>query len=223
MSEVPVRDVMRQDALMRPLRAATVCGIAVALLLSGCATPAAQGGAADAAEPDAIASRAASLGIAPDLVYTTAVDGWLLAPQSVGVNGSEGMTAAWTADGSAAILMLRTDRGELTADTCAAMPLWDASDAPVTCTEEGGVWHRSGGGVDEYATSSEGAIIWVIGMNAAPTEDLKAAAQAVHVPSEAELQLLFSDAPTGAATPAERGDIPENGDGAPVDPVGPGG
>ncbi|GAA5206509.1 hypothetical protein [Microbacterium kyungheense] len=212
---------------MRPLRAATSAGIAVplliALLLTGCATPAAGTGVTDAAEPDAIAARAGALGIAPDLVYTTEVDGYVLAPQSVGANGVEGMSASWTADGSGGILMLRTDRGELTAETCAAMPLWDAADAPVTCTEEDGVWHRSGGGIDEYATSSEGAVIRVIGMDGVPAEDLAAAAQAVHVPSEAELELLFSDAPTGPATPVERGDIPENGDGAPVDPVGPGG
>lgn len=218
---------MRQDAIMRPLRAATASGTTVcllaALLLTGCATPATPTGAAEPADAEAIATRAGALGIAPDLVYTTDVDGYVLAPQSVGANGSDGMGASWTGDGSAATLMLRTDRGELTAETCAAMPLWDAADEPVTCTEEDGVWHRSGGGIHEYARSSEGAVIWVIGMNGAPSEDLKAAAQAVHVPSQAELELLFSDAPTGAETPVERGDIPENGDGAPVDPVGPGG
>lgn len=41
--------------------------------------------------------------------------------------------------------------------------------------------------------------------------------------SDAELDLLFSGLPAGPAQPIERGDLPENGDGAPIDPTGPGG
>jgi len=44
----------------------------------------------------------------------------------------------------------------------------------------------------------------------------------VHVPSEAELDLLFSDLPVAPGAPTERGNLPENGVGAPMDPVGPG-
>ena len=46
---------------------------------------------------------------------------------------------------------------------------------------------------------------------------------AVHVPSDAELELLFSDLDDRPSGPVERGDIPENGDGAPIDLIGPGG
>ncbi|MFG6503392.1 hypothetical protein [Microbacterium sp. P05] len=60
-------------------------------------------------------------------------------------------------------------------------------------------------------------------MNDAPSADLLAAAEAAHVPSEGQLELLFSDAPEAPATPVERGDLPENGDGAPIQPTGPGG
>jgi hypothetical protein len=94
----------------------------------------------------------------------------------------------------------------------------------VTCTEEErDVWHRAAGGLDEYVAVRDGASIWVAGTNAATSADLRAAAVAVHVPSEAELDLLFSDAPEVPSAPIERGDLPENGDGAPIDPVGPGG
>jgi hypothetical protein len=45
----------------------------------------------------------------------------------------------------------------------------------------------------------------------------------LHVPSDAELERLFSDVPEAPAEPVERGDLPDDGDGAPIDPVGPGG
>lgn len=205
----------------RPARAAAAAAaIAVAVVLGGCASTAA---GADAADADVIAERAGAVGIAPDLVFTTMVDGYDLAPQSVGPGAADGMSATWFNDGTGAMLTIRTDRGELTADSCAATPLWDAPDETVTCTDEEGVWHRSGGGIHEYIAMNGGALIRVTGMNGATPAELLAAAKAVRVPSEAELDLLFSGLPTGPAVPVERGDLPENGDGAPVDPVGPGG
>ncbi|QKJ20958.1 hypothetical protein [Microbacterium hominis] len=208
----------------RSRRASAVASgvVAAALLggmLSGCAT-AASGAAAD---PATIAERASVVGIAPDLVYTTSVDGYDLAPQSVGPGAADGMSATWFHNGTGAMVTIRTDRGELTAESCAEMPLWDGSDGAVTCTEQDGVWHRTAGGAEEYIAVLDGAMIRVTGLNEAPTEDLRAAAQAVHVPSEAELALLFSDLPTEPPQPVERGDLPDNGDGAPIDPVGPGG
>jgi hypothetical protein len=210
-----------RPASRAPKAAVRAASVLLALSLAGCATPA--GNTAEAADADAIAAQAAALGIAPELVYTTDVEGYDLAPQSVGPSGSDGMSATWVGDGTGAMVTLRTERGELTEATCVAMPLWDAFDAPVTCTDEDGVWHRSGGGIHEYAAVSGDAIIRVIGGNDAPQDDLRSAAQAVHVPSDAELERLFSAVPERPTAPVERGDIPENGDGAPVDPVGPGG
>ncbi|MGK3952311.1 hypothetical protein ACLKM7_08305 [Microbacterium sp. I2] len=209
----------------RPLRAIApaTLSVIVALIaasLGGCASGMA---GTDAADPDAIAGRASAVGIAPELVYTTEVDGYDLAPQSVGTGAAEGMSATWFNQTTGAMLTIRTDRGELTAASCAGIPLWDAPDGPVTCTEEAGIWHRSGGGVHEYVAVRDGALIMVTGMNNAPSEDLLAAAEAVHVPSDAELELLFSDLPEVPAAPVERGDLPDNGDGAPIDPGGPGG
>ena len=200
--------------------AAVGVGALVAVSLSGCAS---QTPGTDAADASSIAERASVVGIAPELVYTTQVDGYDLAPQSVGPGADDGMSATWVDGTTGAMLTIRTDRGELTAASCVEMPLWEAPDEPVTCTDEEGVWHRSGGGVHEYIAVRDGALIRISGMNDASRAELLAAANAVHVPSEAELELLFSDLPEVAPEPVERGDLPENGDGAPIDPVGPGG
>lgn len=178
---------------------------------------------ADAADASSIAERAGALGVAPDLVYTTEVDGYELAPQSVGPGAADGMSASWFNETTGALFTIRTDHGELTAASCAGTPLWDAPHAAVTCTDEDGVWHRRGGGIEEYVAVHDGALIWVTGTNAASPGDLLQAAENVRVPTDAELDQLFADAPEAPTEPVERGDLPENGDGAPIDPVGPGG
>jgi hypothetical protein len=217
-----------KDALMPRTRSSrTVASAAVTAVLAlvvvalgGCASAASGAGPADA---DAIAARANPVGIAPDLVYTTEVDGYDLAPQSVGTGAADGMSGTWVNGSTGAMLTIRTDHGDLTASSCVETPLWDAPDEAVTCTDEGGVWHRSGGAIHEYIAVREGALIRVTGMNDAPRADLLAAAKAVHVPSDSELELLFSDLAETPGEPVERGDLPENGDGAPIDPTGPGG
>lgn len=191
-----------------------------ALCLSGCASTAS---GADAASFDTIAGRAGVVGIASDLVYTTEVDGYDLQPQSVGPGAADGLSATWFNVTTGTMFTLRSDRGEMTEDSCASTPLWDGSTQAVACTEEDGVWHRTDGSVHEYVAVRGAALVLVTGMNDAPPADLLAAAQAVRVPSEAELKRLFSDLPTVSPEPVERGDLPENGDGAPIDPVGPGG
>ena len=190
--------------------------VVLSAALTGCAT-------ATAASPDAIAERADAVGIAPELVYTTDVDGYDLAPQSVGPTGGIGISATWFNNSTGAMLTIRTEPGELTAASCASTPLWEGPDEPVTCAEEQGVWHRVGGDVHEYVAQRGDAQIWVTGSSNAPPEHLLQAANAARVPSDAELERLFSDLPATPAGPVERGDLPENGDGAPIDPSGPGG
>lgn len=195
----------------------------LALALGGCASPA-QRTDASAADASSIAEHANSLGIATDLVYTTEVDGYDLAPQSVGASGADGISATWVNGATGAMLTLRTERGDMTAASCVATPMWEAPDETVACVDEdGGVWHRSAGDIHEYVAIRDGAMIRITGMDPTSPEALSAAAKAAHVPSDAELDVLFSDAPEIPTEPVERGDIPENGDGAPVDPVGPGG
>ena len=208
----------------RSTHAWTIAGAAalatICLSLAGCASMTSGG---DAADPDSIAEVANGTRIAPELVYSTEVNGYDLAPQSVGPSASDGIMASWFNNGTGSILTIRSEAGVLTEASCAAKPLWDAPDEAVTCTDEDGVWHRSGGGIHEYVAVRDGALIWVSGMDGATQADLLAAAKAVRVPSEAELERLFSDAPRSAGEPVERGDLPENGDGAPIDPTGPGG
>ncbi|MFE5407560.1 hypothetical protein [Microbacterium sp. NPDC056569] len=210
---------MRRSTSAR-MAASTVIAAAIAVTATACATGA--DGEPASADPARIAESASSLGIAPELVFTTAVDGYDLAPQSVGPSNSDGMSATWFNSSTAGMLTIRTDRGEFTPQTCAATPLEEAADAAVTCTEKNGVWHRSAGDAHEYVAVQDGSFVRVSGVDA-PRADLLAAAQAVHVPSAAELELLFSDAPMRPTAPVERGDLPENGDGAPIDPTGPGG
>ncbi|MGP3533280.1 hypothetical protein ACTU3I_00670 [Microbacterium sp. RD1] len=203
------------------IRVAAVTAVILAVALTGTACMTGSAGSS-AADHSRIAESASRLGVAPELLYTTQMDGYDLAPQSVGPSGGDGMSATWFNDDTAATLTIRTDRGELNRERCETIPVEGADGAPVTCEDEDGVWHRSAGELHEYVAVRGDAYILVSGTGA-DAADLLAAAKAVHVPSDAELTALLSDAPTSAPTPVERGDLPENGDGAPIDPTGPGG
>ena len=94
-----------------PARAAASMVIAAALALTAtaCAT-----GADDSpapADPSLIAESASSWAIAPELVFTTVVVGYDLAPQSVGPSNSEGMSATWVDSSTSAMLTIRTEPG----------------------------------------------------------------------------------------------------------------
>jgi len=176
------------------------------------------------ADADALATQASRLGVDPALIFTTHVDGYDLAAQSVGPADADGLSATWVDEDTAAMITIRTSAGEPDARSCAALPLWDTGDEPATCTEVAtGLWHREGVQVHEYLASRDGTTIWVFGANGTPADDLREAAEAARIPSDAELEALFADAPTGDEVPVERGDLPEHGDGAPIQPTGPGG
>ncbi|MDY0828111.1 hypothetical protein SK224_03110 [Microbacterium sp. BG28] len=190
----------------------------VTVVAAGCASSG--GGPASA---DEIAERVGAAGISTDLVFTTEVTGYTLAPQSVGVWNDEGMSATWMRDGSGAMISLRTQRGDITAETCATLPMWDDTETPVTCTEQDGIWHRERNGAHEDIAVRDGAWVLIVGSAGATADEIDAAAKAVHVPSSTELDRMFSDTPRTPPTPVERGDLPDNGDGAPIQPSGPGG
>lgn len=192
---------------------------ALAFALAGCAT----GAAGTPADSEQIAERSRALGIAPDLVFTTDVGGYELQVQSVAPNGAEGMSAVWL-DSAGGMLTLRTEYGGFSDEECASGPVEGAYEAAVTCLlEETGLWLRSAGDAHEYVATRDHVLIRVASA-AAPIERLREAVDAAHVPSPAELDLLFLDAPVDpTGPPVERGDLPENGDGAPIDPSGPGG
>ncbi|UZN03699.1 hypothetical protein [Cellulomonas sp. S1-8] len=172
------------------------------LLLGACAGL--RGGAASTGPlepPPDLADRLAFVGIAPDLVYVTDVEGFDLATQSVGVSGDEGMSAAYV--GAAGMVMLTTSR-DATPGVAPCADLADAAGPSVQCTGE-----------------RDGAYVLLDGDGVEPAV-LRAAGEAVRVPREDELDALFADLPE-VSEPVERGDLPPGGDGAPVDPPGVGG
>ncbi|MFI8631581.1 hypothetical protein ACIGEP_03155 [Microbacterium sp. NPDC077663] len=192
---------------------AAVLGIA----LSGCATAA-------SATPDEIAERVSHLGVDPALVVTTSIEGYDLAPQSVNETDDRGVTATWAKPGGD-IITVRTQPGEMDAAGCADLQMWGGGDA--TCALDGTTWRRSAGGIDEYAVVEDGRTVLIIGGDGfgAPSEDLREAAAGVRTPTVAEIDLMFAELQRRSERggPVERGDLPEDGDGAPIDPGGEGG
>ena len=185
-------------------RAAIVLAVPAILALGACAG---SGGAGDPALPTAIATWSEPAGIAPDLVYVTDVEGFELNTQSVGVMGDDGMSAIYVRYGGEALatVMLTTSRDLTSNDVpCAELP--DSSEpAPVLrCAVERGDAYIALDGEDVDAAT------------------VRAAAEAVRVPRADELDHLFADVQVAEA-PVERGDLPSEGDGAPLNEPGPGG
>lgn len=190
---------------MTRTRRAAVVLVPVVLVLGACAGLAEAGGAtADPASPGAIATRSEPAGIAPELVYVTDVDGFELATQSVGVFGDDGMSAAYLRSGAAIASVMLTTSRDPAPDVVPCAELPDSSEAVLRCAVERDGVHVLLDGEDVEA------------------ETLRAAAEAVRVPGADELDHLFSDVPTGQ-TAVERGDLPPEGDGAPLNEPGPGG
>ena len=185
-------------------RAAILLVVPAILTLGACAGGA---GAGDPAQPTAIATWSEPAGIAPELVYVTGIEGFELATQSVGVMGDDGMSAIYVRSGGAAVgtVMLATSRGpDPDVVPCSTLPDSAEPEPALRCAVERGAIHVALDGVDVAAAT------------------MRAAAEAVRAPRTDELDHLFADAPK-AQTPVTRGDLPPNGDGAPLDPPGAGG
>lgn len=204
------------------------------LLLTACGSEKAGGphasgtasAAAPAAAPDTgeLASHAAAMGVAPELVYVTEAPGFTLAQQSVGVLGDDGFSATWVSAGTGAQLRLAVDRGTITAGTCPEQPVGDMPGEHTTCARDGDAWYRTGAGRHEYALPEEGHVVRVSAEADAVSRDvLHAAALAAHRPDAAEAEGLLPSADPAPPTPVERGDLPPFGDGAPDNHVGVGG
>ena len=184
-------------------RSALALVVVPVLLLGACAGEGGAGaGSTQPAAVDDIASQATPAGIAPDLVYVTDVEGFDLAVQSVGVSGDDGFAAINTREGDdrLATVALRTARTSV-GDPSVVGPCDELTDTPTTLL--------CGVTRDEAFVSLEGTDV--------DAATLRAAGEAVRVPTVGELAHLFSEVrvPEG---PVERGDLPEDGDGAPIDP-----
>lgn len=187
--------------------AAIVLAVPAILALGACAGAAGAAGAGDPAQPTAIATWSEPAGIAPELVYVTDIEGFELNTQSVGVVGDDGMSAIYARydDGAVATVMLTTSRDPAPdVVQCAELPDSAEPEPALRCAVERGVVHVALEGADVEAAA------------------LRAAAEAVRVPSADELGHLFADVPLPEA-PVERGDLPLEGDGAPLNEPGPGG
>lgn len=188
-------------------RAVVVLAVPVVLALGACAGSAGGGGGGEPAPATEIATWSQPAGIAPELVYVTDVEGFELNTQTVGVMGDDGMSAGYARDDGDAFttVMLTTSRDAAPEDVpCADLPNSSEPEPVLRCGVERG---------DAYiALDGEGV----------GAATLRAAAEAVHVPTTDELERLFADLPVPEA-PVERGDLPPEGDGAPLNDVGVGG
>ncbi len=185
----------------------------VGLALVGC------GQDASAPPPAELAARARQAGVPIELVYVTAADGYTLAAGGVGPYGEAGYQAIYAArDGGN--LALTVERRTLDAASCPVLPIPAAepAGAPVTCTADGDGWARSSGDRREYALVRDGLLIRVSGTGDAGL--VRAATLAARPATPTELDDLF---PADRGGPVERGDLPDTGDGAPLNPTGPGG
>lgn len=188
--------------MTRTRRVGVALAVPAILVLAACAG---QERAGTPAQPTAIATWSEPIGVAPELVYVTDIEGFELVAQSVGVMGDDGMSAIYVSGDGSGDVMLTTAR-DVTPDVvpCAGLP--DSSEpAPVLqCAAELGDVHVTLDGVDVDPAT------------------MRAAARAIRVPRADELDDLFAGAAIAEA-PVERGDLPPDGDGAPLNPIGIGG
>ncbi|EMF53546.1 MULTISPECIES: hypothetical protein [Streptomyces] len=205
------------------------------LLLTACGTDKVvdTGRAPLAPVPDRaeLTARAEALGFAPGLVYVTEAPGFTLARQSVGVYGADGFSAAYWSRRNSAQLLLHVDRGTMTAESCPERPLGRGTEGPVGCERDGDAWYRTSAGQHEYAVPRDGHLVLIsAATDAVDRATLRTAARAAHRPTDAELACILPrsrhDEPRPALSsphdgqPAERGDLPPVGDGAPDNEVG---
>jgi hypothetical protein len=189
----------------------TAVGLAtLGLLLAGC------GETAPTAEQ---AARARSAGFDVALVYVTSVDGYARVAGGTGVYGDDGFQEVYASGPDD--LRLTVERRTLDAGSCPLLPVPAAEPprAPVRCTQDADGWARESGDRHEYAVQRGDALVRVSGT--ADPGVLRDAALAARPATRSELDERLP--PGRSGTPVERGDLPENGDGAPIDPTGPGG
>ncbi|MFE4175906.1 hypothetical protein ACFRR7_28325 [Streptomyces sp. NPDC056909] len=190
---------------------------ALALASAACGNERAHAGAqADRAELEA---RARYMQSAIELIRVTEVDGFEVAPQSVGVVGGDGFGSTYVSARDGARIQLTVDRGTLTAATCPDVPLHGASGGRAECERDGTAWYRLSGGTHEYARAEDGHVVRVSGERATVDRGtLRRAAESVRPATDAELDALLPEQ-TAPASPVERGDLPPVGDGAPDNSV----
>lgn len=158
-------------------------------------------------------------GVDPALVYVVDVPGFTLDEQSAGVIGDSDYGAAYRRDDGALVWF---DAKKRQVTSCPTGPIFvnlgGEQDEVTDCEADSHCWYRTGRNRHDYVV-----------MNGAAKLSLNAPLDAV---DRATLTKVLQGAThrdgngislAPPPTPISRGDIPKHGDGAPIDPTGPGG
>lgn len=159
-------------------------------------------------------------GVDPALVYVVDVPGFTLVEQSAGVIGDSDYGAAYRRDDGALVWF---DAKKQQVISCPTEPIFvnagGEQDDVTDCESDSHGWYRTGRNRHEYVVMNGTAKLSLNApLDAVDRATLtKVLLGAVHQDGKG-----ISPAPPPTA-PISRGDIPKHGDGAPVDPTGPGG
>ncbi|MEU6341664.1 hypothetical protein ABZ883_12050 [Streptomyces sp. NPDC046977] len=173
---------------------------------------------AESASPSALDARARALGVEREMVYVTDVPGYTLATQSVGVVGDHGFGASWFSPGGRRI-EIRVDEREGGGPVACSDPDDRRAAERGFCERDGTRWYRATRTGHEYAFQDGGRVVRLSADRTLVTRGtLRRAAENAHQADPGELADVLP--PTGGPGPGpvERGDLPEVGDGAPMDP-----
>lgn len=187
----------------------------VGLVLLGLAVT----GCGDGPPSAELAARARQAGLDVGLVYVTSADGYRRTAGGLGPYGDSGFQDVYASGRDD--LRLTVERRTLDAATCTGLPVPAAEPAlaPVSCTDDGDGWARTSGDRREYAVQHDDVLVRVSGTG--PARLLRDAARRARPASPRELDDMLPPVPAGS--PVRRGDLPRDGDGAPINPTGPGG
>lgn len=195
--------------------------LAVLLLLaSGCGTGSGTDDGPDPL-PEETYQRVLSQGVDPDLVHTIELPGFELAEQSAGVLGDADYGAVYlpveppyTVEVYLMVKVGSYDQSRCERDSLPG-PSGDFPAAVESCEVEAGGWYRRSVDAHEYVVRLDGHHL-VVG---APSDALDREVLTTAALS-ARRQDGTTSSPLPPSSPVTRGDLPSNGDGAPVDPYG---
>ncbi|NUW41790.1 hypothetical protein [Nonomuraea rhodomycinica] len=170
-----------------------------------------------------VVDRARASGAAPDLIYAVELDGYRILEQSAGGVGEEGFGVRYAPeDGAGDPVELRVDRGSFNDDLCASTPVsgGDGGGA-VRCERDGDGWYRTDGVRQDYTVVRGDHFVRLAAAVGQVGRDALREAVLGARPAVGDGAGEGTPAPPPTAVP--RGDLPTTGDGAPYNPVGPGG
>lgn len=189
--------------------------VLVAYAVSGCGA-----GREPAGPPSAEAvTRARQAGLDATLVYVTKADGYTRTAGGLGPYGDAGFQDIYSS--GQGDLRLTVEKRTLDAATCPRLPVPAAepAGAPVDCAADDDGWARTSGDRREYAVQRGEVLVRVSGTG--PADLLRDAALRARPADSDEIDDMLPAARDG--DPVRRGDLPDTGDGAPINPTGPGG